>query len=202
MPAVTRIAQQQKRKDRYSIYLDGKYRFSLSENQLIDSRLKTGDTLSEAVIETLVSDSDFGKVLDKVYNYLSYRIRSRAEIETYLRRKKYDEKITDRIIHRLEEQKYIDDHRFATEWVENRQLLGSYSKRKLQAELRQKGISSETIEEVLAGLDSESEIESVTKLIEDRDLTRRYPDQQKLIAHLAGKGYNYGTIKAALERLL
>ena len=42
---ITAIKQQVKRQDRYSIYGDGKYLFSFSESELLNSGIKIGQEL-------------------------------------------------------------------------------------------------------------------------------------------------------------
>ena len=54
---ITNIAQQKRRKDRFSIYCDGKYEVSLSENQLLEARLRIGDELSESDLARLLDQS-------------------------------------------------------------------------------------------------------------------------------------------------
>ncbi|MBI3624310.1 hypothetical protein HY218_01620, partial [Candidatus Saccharibacteria bacterium] len=44
---ITSIRQQTKRADRYSIFVDGKYAFSLSEGELITSGVHTGQELTK-----------------------------------------------------------------------------------------------------------------------------------------------------------
>ena len=201
MPKITDITQQQRRKDRFSFFIDGTFRLSLSQNQLVDSRLRIGDEIAEERIEQLLATSEYGKVLDRTYNFISYRMRSRQEVAQYLRRKGCDDELSGQVMDELERRKVIDDKRFAQEWVEMRQLSAPRSRRQLETELRQKGIATTIIETVLATTDPDEEIQIIIRLIHDKRLRQRYGDERKLIHHLSGKGFSYTTIKAALERL-
>ncbi len=201
MSEITRIAQQRQRKDRFSVYVDKKFRLSLSRDQLADSGLRAGDSLSDERIEELLATSEFGKALDRTFNFISYRMRSRHEVSLYLRRKKYDQELSAQIVAELERRRIIDDFRFAKEWVDTRRLGAARSRRQLQAELREKGMTSEIIEEVLRSVGEEDEVGAVIEMIENKGLRRRYDDERKLINHLAGKGFSYATIKTALGRI-
>lgn len=201
MPKITNITVQQRRKDRLSVYLDGRYRLSLSQNQLLAAGLRVGEELSEKRIDSLQSDSEFGKALDRAYNFVSYRLRSRAEVVTYLRRREYDTEMIEALVSELESRDVINDARFASSWVEMRSSTNPRSLRHLSGELREKGIQPIIIEEVLGLFPPDTDVNTVIEIIESKGLARRYPDERKLIAYLAGKGFAYGTTKTALERL-
>lgn len=200
MPQVTRIGAQVKRRGRYSIYVDGRYRFSLSELQISTSGLREGLEISEEEIAQWQQRSDEGKALDRSYNYLSYRARSKKEVTDYLARKQYAPEVGERIIAQLEAQNLINDNQFAESWLENRQQTSPRSRRRLQQELRAKGVDSDTISQTLAGVSDEDEVATIQRLIESKRLVQRYNgDTQKLTAYLAGQGFSYGLIKRALE---
>jgi regulatory protein len=201
MPTITGIVQQRRHKDRYAIHIDGTYRLSLSQTQLVDAGLRSGDTLTEDQITALQDTSEIGKAYDQACNYISYRFRSRSEISIYLRGKDYADERIQQVIARLEQTRLIDDVRFATEWVETRQTLSPRSRTQLRMELRKKGIASNTIDIVLQPIDTQAEIGVIVALIETKRLLQRYDDQRKLIRYLAGKGFSFDAITAALEQL-
>lgn len=197
---VTDIKQQQRRKDRYSIYLDGKYGFSLGELQLIDAGLRVGDQLSTEQVAELEDNSEIGKALDRAYGYISLRERSRQEMAQYLRRKGYEDEVIEPVIERLEQADLVDDRRFAQLWVDDRKLLKPSSLTALRAELRQKGIAGSIIDEVLAA-EADSEAGTLVQLVSRGRLLSRYPDPEKLTAYLMRKGFKYSAVKAAIEEL-
>ncbi len=91
----------------------------------------------------------------------------------------------------------VDDEAFATSWVANRRLLKPTSLRKLRLELRQKGISSEIIEKVLAE-DEVSDSSVLMNIIARKRRQTKYQDDMKLMQYLARQGFGYGDIKSAL----
>lgn len=201
MPTVTNITQQRRRKDRFSVYIDGSYRLSLAQDQLADAALRVGDELSDADIARLAQQSEVGKALDRAYNYLSFRARSRQEMVRYFRRRQYDDELIEFLVRRLEAQDLINDERFAREWVEARQLASPRSRIHLQAELREKGITSDTIEAAVTSPAATDEATAIKALISGKRLRQRYPENQKLMRYLAGKGFRFDAIKAAVEQL-
>lgn len=198
MLKVTDIKQQVKRQDRYSIFVDDKYTFSLSENELMQSGIRLNKEYAEAELEQLKQTA----VLDKAYmrslDMLSRRARSEWELRDYLRRKDYEPDVIDQIITRLKKSQYIDDYNFAKAWVDNRRLLKATSKRKLSQELKQKRVEQSVIDGVLAEDDTD-ELAVIRELIVKKRTQSRYQDDQKLIAYLLRQGFGYGDVKEAIK---
>ncbi len=132
---------------------------------------------------------------------LSYRRRSMSELTTYLMRHDYSLDVTSEVVRRLVAYGLIDDMAFARAWVADRRLLRPKSKRALAAELGAKGIERTIINTVLRESDPNEDIQVLTALIERKRRLTQYSDPQKLMAHFARQGYDYGQIKEALSRL-
>lgn len=200
MPKITAINQQAKNQDRYSIFVDGKYTFSLSSSQLIDTGIASGDDLEPKKIVELVELSGYGKMLDRAYNYLSYRPRSKKELSDYLIKKGCDQPTVEKILNNLIEQGFLDDKSFAETWVSERREYQLRSRRQLEHELRQKGIDKDLIESSLGELPTD-EITTIVDLIKKKSLDRKYGNREKLMSYLSSKGFRYNDIRAALEQL-
>lgn len=197
---ITKIEQQAKAKGRYSVFVDGKFAFGISELGLINSGLKIGQELSDGELEKLKSDAKTDKLFNQVLSLIMRRSRSRWEIENYLQQKKVDQATASEIIRQLEEKSHIDDLDFARKWVDNRRLLKNISKRKLELELRQKRVSDATIKQVMSE-DEVSDLDVLKQEIIKKRRQSRYQDQEKLMQYLARQGYGYGDIKQAFEEL-
>lgn len=196
---ITDIKQQVKRQDRYSIFVDDKYLFSLSENELMQSGIRVNKEYSEAELEQLKQTA----VLDKAYmrslDLIMRRQRSDWEVRDYLKRKDYEPEIIEQTIERLKNAGYVDDAKFAQSWIRNRRLLKSTSKRKLSQELKQKRVDDATINIALED-DETDEKDVLTELIEKKKSQSRYKEEEKLIAYLLRQGFNYDDIKQALAK--
>ncbi len=194
---ITSIKRQAKRADYVSIYIDDKFAFSLHDSQLVTSGLRTGKQLTEPEINKWQQESDFAKTYDKTLNFVTIRPRSQKEINDYLWRRQVEESLKTRIVERLKERGYIDDKKFAQFWVRSRSLAKPTSRRKLELELRQKGVSSENIKEALGLSKDYDEQAALQKIISKK--RKVYDDPQKLIAYLARQGFNYSDIKRELS---
>lgn len=191
---VTGIKQQEKLKGRYSIFVDEKYAFSLSDTALLDTKLYVGQDLTEQELKEYKELSADDKIYNLVLRYLAIRPRSKWEIETYLARKHSPPPLQEKILNKLSINSLINDKAFAESWVANRRLLKPMSVRRLQLELKQKRISEEIIQQVLAA-DETDEKAVLKELITRKRKQSKYQDNEKLMAYLSRQGFNYGDIK-------
>lgn len=211
---ITDITTQVNNKGRVSVSVDGKYRFSLDIFQVGELGIKIGKEYSEEELSELETESQFGKLYARALEYCLMRPHSSREVRDYLWRKTRDTKtrnrrtgeiqtrsgvsheLTDRVYSRLADKGYIDDDKFTRWWVNNRNLTKGTSQRKLQAELRAKGVEGSTIERHLAESNRDDTTE-LQKIIAKKQA--RYPDEQKFIQYLARQGFSYDDIKQALS---
>ncbi len=191
---VTAIKHQVKRADRYSIYVDDKYIFSLSETELLNTGLKIGQEFTENELDDLKDTAVLDKGYDRALNLISRRPRSEWELEDYLKRKDYDKEVAQQIIEKLRERGFVNDSEFARRWVENRRLLKATSKRRLRQELKQKRVSDEIIDHALEE-DETDEREVVRELVERKRKQTKYQDDLKLMQYLSRQGFSYDMIK-------
>lgn len=193
---ITAIKQQVKRQGRYSIFIDDKFAFGLSELGLINSGLIVGQEIDRGAIGKLKKEAEIDKAYNRALSLIARRPRSEGELRDYLKRKKYDSPTADIILNKLSKVGLVDDKSFAKLWVENRRLLKATSLRRLRMELRQKHIKEEVIDEVLSE-DQTDERDVLRELVERK--RSRYPDKLKFMRYLAGQGFSYDDIKSILD---
>lgn len=195
---ITAIKQQVKRADRYSIFVDGKYAFSLSEGGLIESRLASGQELDAKQLDQLKKAAGLDKAYGTALRYVAMRPRSEWEVVTYLARKQIDKMAAEQILERLRALDLVNDESFARAWVANRRLLKSVSQRRLVQELRQKRVASDIIDSVLAA-DETDERDALRGLVEKkRHMTKYKNNPLKFMQYLARQGFGYDDIKTVL----
>ncbi len=195
---ITSIQTQVKNAGRYSVFVEGKYAFSLSADALLESRLVSGQELSDGDIVHFKKLSAEDKAFNLTLAYVARRMRSEGELADYFRRKEYAPELAGQIMERLRKLGFVDDEEFARRWVENRRMLRSSSAKKLRLELRQKKIADDTIDTILAE-DETDERQLLRDLVAKKRKQSRYQDDQKLMAYLARQGFTYDDIKNALS---
>ncbi|HYU71726.1 MAG TPA: RecX family transcriptional regulator, partial [Ktedonobacteraceae bacterium] len=105
--------------------------------------------LEPVQLEELQSEAGLQQAVDRAYNFLSYRPRSREEVRRYLRRKETPPETIDAALARLDRLDLINDHTFASFWVESREQFSPRGARALKNELRMKGVEREVVEEMI-----------------------------------------------------
>lgn len=197
---ITKIVQQEKQKDRYSLFVEGKYAFSLSESALLDSRLMVGQELSGDDLAHWKQESADDKISGNALRYAAMRLRSTWEMEQYLKRKGATPPLSEKILNKLSNIGLLNDEAFARAWTNNRRLLRPTSKRKLQQELRAKRVSDEVIEQALQTDEGNDEQAALRQLVaKKRDLPKYKAEPMKLMQYLARQGFSYDDIKTALQ---
>jgi regulatory protein len=195
---ITDIKQQVKRQGRYSIFVDEKYAFSLSENALLEHGIRIGQEVTKEQLHGYKDASKFDKAYNLTLSYVARRQRSEWELHDYFRRKEIDEEAGEIILSRLRNYGYVDDLAFARSWVENRRLLKPVSRRRLMMELRQKHVADSIVRAVLED-DEVSDRDSLAQLVERKRKQSRYQDEQKLMQYLVRQGYSYDDVKTVLR---
>jgi regulatory protein len=141
--------------------------------------------------------------LDAALRFLASRPRSEREIVRRLNEKGYEPERIERVLGRLAEWKLVDDRAFAEYWLENRLLHRPKGARALRAELFQKGVGREVIDEALAG--ERDEADDAYRAAQKHALRLRVADQrefrQRLGQLLLRRGFDWEAIEAATNRL-
>lgn len=181
-------------KNKVKVYLDERYCFTLYNREIYRYGLKT----EKVIPETLVSEIYAGVVKrakQKTMALLKNMDRTEAELKFKLELSGYTKEVIEEAIKYVKSYHYIDDSRYAVNYI--RLKKQSKSKRQIIAELRQKGISDEYMEEALgAEYDSEEEAiqREISKKVKNVDELSR-EDKQKLAAKLYRKGYGMDLIR-------
>lgn len=197
---ITSIKQQVRRGGRYSIFVEGKYCFSLSERALLESKLASGQELTAGQIRELKKLSADDKIYNQVLRYIAMRPRTHWEVARYLQRKEASPALAESILNKLSNIDLINDEKFARAYVNDRRLLRPTSKRKMIAELRKKRVADGIIQKAVAAGGDEEHL-ALKQVIDKKRRQSKYQDSQKLMAYLARQGFSYDDIKAALQEL-
>lgn len=196
---ITSIKQQVKRNNRYSIFVEGVYAFSLSENALLESKLASGQELSKQEVGEYKKLSSEDKLYNQTLRYVAMRPRTKWEIEFYLQRKDASPALTEIILNRLSGIGLIDDAKLAKAYVNDRRLFRPASRRKMMLELRKKHVADNYIQQAL-GDEASDEHAALSALIKRKRRQTKYQDDLKLMQYLARQGFSYGDIKSALNK--
>lgn len=200
MPKITALKQQQRNKERVSLFLDDEFAFGVPA--IVAMGLRVGQVLSAEEIAVIQDEAALEAGKQSAFRFLAHRPRSEWEIRRNLQGKEYAPTIIDAVIVRLKELEFCDDWAFARYWVRQREQFKPRSPIVLSQELRQKRIDSAIIDEVLSELDVEA---SARNAAEKRVSRWQHLEEDefhnKMSRYLAGRGFNYGVVRDVVREL-
>lgn len=194
MAEITALTAQKKNKNRVNLFLDGEYFCSLDAAAAVSARLKPGNETTEKELKEVVFRSECASALDRALKYLGIKPSSEYQIRQYLLEKGYDEETVEITSARLLELNYLDDKAVAAAYV--RSSADRYGNGLMRFKLKEKGIKSDIIKEVLPSPDKEAE---AAVSLAEKYLKNNPPDRKKLYSHLFNKGFSADSISEAVK---
>jgi regulatory protein len=151
-----------------------------------------------------INEQQLTKAKNSAYRYLSVRPRSRTEVERKLTEKAFADSVVQTVLADLARLGYINDRNFAGQWARSRIRLRGFGRRRIEQELREKGISRDIIRDTLAGLFRDSpEIDVARREAEKklRTLVRFEPEvrRRRLAGFLERKGFSSEIIRSIIR---
>jgi len=188
---------------RVNIFIDGEFSFSLSLDLALQHGLKKDSVIDAALLKVLLHEDGDAKATARALYFLGFRQRSENEVRQKLREKEFPDDVIERVLEKLRRNNLICDAKFAETWIENRSLHRPRGARMLQQELRQKGISTETIAAALPDQEEEqtNAISALQKILQSKERAWENLDEkeryQKAMQYLMRRGFNYSICKTA-----
>lgn len=164
---------------------------------------------------------DFDTYYLLALRYVTIRFRSEKEIRDYLKKKlkkvpdqSQMEQLIDLVVHRLKEQKFLNDTEFAKMWIRSRTEFKPKGERLIRLELLQKGVSKEIIAKAFEAFHT-TQKENNETLRDDKILAKALLEKKrkkfehmerqerfrKAGSFLARRGFDLDIIKAAIEEV-
>lgn len=202
---ITSIDKQIKNPERFDIYIDNNYSFSLDYEDLAQSGIKVDDYIDPDFLSELIYLSQYKKAYNKALKFLTARARSCYEVTRKLSILKYDNKVIEDVVQKLTDLGYINDEEFSKQWAEDRKNLKRAGKKKVIAELINKGINYKTAEDAVNQCQTD-DLKIAESLLEKKLKGSIDPDNikafNKIYRYLLSKGIEYDTARRAIERFM
>lgn len=200
---ITSVEKSKKNKNRLSIYLDGKFAFTISEEDYLSLNLYENPILSEETVDYIKNTLNFREAKSLAVRYLSMKIRTEREVLQRLQEEGYGIDCSERVVDELKAIGYINDKLYAQKYVFDRSKLKPLSKRMMKQELLMRGITDDIIDEVLE--DWKVEDTSVAESLLKRRFGKYDLSDEKIakkaIMFLTHRGFSYDTIREAFHNV-
>ncbi len=213
---VTSVERQKKNPKRFNIFLDGVFAFGADADTVVNFRLIEGKEVDSESLQKVLMETEVGVLMDRMYGLFGRRARSEQEIRNYLRELSFKRKIKDKeeisgvvvesLIERLKQKGLLNDEEFAKSWVQARQKNKFKGKNAIKAELYQKGIDRDMINEVISDQTSDiNEKDLATQALEKKMKSWKNLAEvdlkKKAYEFLMRRGFDYEVIKEVVRNV-
>ena len=206
MKKITKIEYQKKNKDRLNIYLDEDYAFSVDMNVMIKYSLAKNMELEEDFISEILETEERTKAYNYAVSLLARAPKSEKQLRLKMQDKGYDLQFIDNAVNKLKEQRYLDDEKFSEMLINSKINISKDGKLKIKEALYNKGIDRQIINEKLDSVSDEEELNRAIMLGNKKLESIKETDTRKKIVKLSNflinKGFEFGTVKKAVSRLM
>jgi regulatory protein len=114
------------------------------------------------------------QALQRAVRFLGYRPRSAAEVLSYLTRRGYSTAVVEKTLEKLRSLNYVNDKTFARNWARSRSENRGHGPKRIEQELRTKGIGPVLIRETVCEVFAPGEEAEKAKIL----LARRFKNQK------------------------
>ena len=165
---------------------------------------RSGEGAQETAPLAVREEKELKRAKNVAYRYLTIRPRSRAEVEKKLRDREYPPTIVTAVVDHLLRLGYLNDEEFARQWAARRVRTRGFGRRRIEQELRVRGIDRDAIRTVLNELFQESLELDVARKEADKKLktlSRFEPEVRKrrLAGFLERRGFPSEIIRAIVR---
>ncbi len=200
-----RILRVEQKGKKYLVYTSDKDEpITFTEDGIVNNRIIKNAIFDDLTWKKIVKSKDELVIFDKVLHYIDYKQRTTREVVSYLRNKKIDDVTIDSIIQRLNNIHYLDDDRYAREYI-SEAVKNKVGPILVKYKLEQLGIKDETINKYLVEYSSNTEYENaynVTIKYQKQILKHPQKKQKELIYQkLIRDGYHNDIINKVLSSI-
>jgi regulatory protein len=202
---ITALQPQVNNPDRINIFVDGRFLQGANALLVYQMGLAVGQELTQEQLTQLHDEEKLQQAVDRALNFLSFRPRSREEVRRYLKRKAVEPEVIDAVMQRLDRLELVNDHDFASFWIENREQFSPRGAQALKNELRMKGVKRDIVDELVSDeQDEELAMQAARK--KALSLTKQ-PDMdyatfyRRLGSFLQRRGFDYEVTSRTVKAL-
>jgi regulatory protein len=144
----------------------------------------------------------YQEALTKMAGICSVSEKCEKEVRAKLTQWELTAEEIEKVIDRLEKEKFIDERRYASFFAKDKHRFAKWGKAKIEYALKLKGISSSVIKDALAEIDSHDYTGQVRTLLESKYSSIKYKDMRDAKAKLYRFGISRGFESEIVYRII
>ena len=185
--------------NKYDIYLDNNDKVSLYDEVILNNDLLLTKEINN--INDLIKENEYYDAYYNALKYINRKLRAKKEIIKYLS-KTYDNNIIDKVINRLEDEKYINDDIYAASYIHDALILSNKGYYKVLKELNDLGIDNNITLKYLDNINEEEWINKIKKIIDKKNKTNNKYSTNKLKNKITNDLINLGYSKELINSVI
>lgn len=202
---ISKITRQKRNQERYNIFLDEKYAFSVDEGILIQYGLTKGKTLEEMDIGEIAFDDEVSRAYNRALSFLSYQMRSEHEVHQKLLKEEFGEAVIMESIQKLTRLGFLNDESYMQALASTKKRTSKKGPKAIVQDLKQKGIDPKLQQKMLDSFPEAEQLKMALELAEKKIRSERgkTPSQvkQKIQEFLMRKGYDFSIVKQVISKV-
>lgn len=192
MALITRLERQKKRSDRYSVYLDGVYAFSVSDLFVLKYHLASDVELNEDLIRELKQADQKEELYNYALRLISRQERTLSEMRMKMEKRCDDPEVINHVLMKMKEYNFLNDEEYIQRYLSFKTAHGYWY---LVQKLKERGLDRHTVEEkVREFLGEKGERMAAERALETRksswDNLPAKKKQEKIFRFLRSRGFS------------
>lgn len=174
--------------------------FFIDYDMYYENNFQIEDELDFDLYKKILACDEYNRAKNFALNKISYSQKSTYEIRQKLKEKKFSDDSIDKVIEFLDSYGFLDDKSYVRSFVNDKDQLAKWSKKKIAFMLKRKHIDDNLVEEFVSQINQDREIEKAS-FFADKKIRDDYSfeNRQKVFRHLVGKGFEIDVINIVLD---
>lgn len=195
------IEVSRRRRQLYLLTFEGGDPIEVDVRTFDESPYKEGCDITEEQLNTLLATSQYNRARERALYLLGLRDYACKELEQKLYTEAPPE-IAAAVVERLRQVGLLDDRRYAARLARSLSEGKHYPRRRIEQELRRRGIDPLTAQSAAEEVDGEDYEQALALLKKKYYNKLNDPDSRRRVtAALARRGFSYGAIRRAFDTL-
>ena len=188
-----------RRRSLYLLVLDGQEGPMVDVRTFDESPYGVDSCLSEEALEELLAASQYNRARDRALYLLGLRDYACRELEQKLAGDAPPE-VAAAVVARLREVGLLDDERYAARLAESLSRSKQYPRRRVEQELRRRGVEAEVARTAAEELPRE-DFQQALALLQKRYYNKMQDEEsrRKTVAALARRGFSHTAVRRAVQ---
>ena len=187
-------------RERVRVHLSDGSSFIILREVLDRAALSESDELSLQQLQELLGRSDQLAAERKALNLLSRSPHSRERLKLKLLKKDFGRSSINYVLERMEELGYLDDSRFAEDWLRSRIARHPEGRQSLLAGLVNRGINTSLATQIVNRIVTRGVEEDCAKRLMEKQGTFRNLTRKKLAQRLSSRGFSSSLIRQIIDQ--